>query len=175
MKVKDCYLVGYILRPHAISGMLSIYLDVDFPSEYASMDSIFVLENGNLVPYFIKEIKVNNNKAIVKFEDITSIEMAEALAGKELYLPLNLLPKLSDTQFYYHEVEGFQVEDKTLGKLGLVATVYSMPNQDLLAMIYKDAEILIPVNDALIKKVDRIGKILHVDLPEGLLDVYLEG
>jgi 16S rRNA processing protein RimM len=174
MKIKDCYQVGYIMKPHAISGSLNIFLDVDFPEDYENMDSVFVLIDGNLVPYFIKNLNLRNNKSIVEFEDIDTIEKAENMVGKELYLPLTLLPKLNDKQFYFHEIENYQIIDTNLGELGKILTVYSFPNQDLIAMMYKDAEILIPINDEIILKVDKINHTMTVCLPEGLIDIYLE-
>jgi 16S rRNA processing protein RimM len=41
-------------------------------------------------------------------------------------------------------------------------------------MLYKGKEVLIPINDETILKVDRENKIMQVCLPDGLLDVYLE-
>ncbi len=61
-----------------------------------------------------------------------------------------------------------------MGELGIVATVYSMSTQDLIAMNYHGHEVLIPVNDTIVPSINREQKILNVRLPEGLLDVYIE-
>jgi len=84
-----------------------------------------------------------------------------------------MLPKLRDDQFYYHEIIDYQVEDANLGSLGLVKEVYSTGAQDVIIMIYKGQEVLIPLTDEIIPKVDKSAKVVHSNLPEGLIDVYL--
>jgi 16S rRNA processing protein RimM len=174
MKIADCFQLGAIVKPHGIQGLVSIYLDVDFPDDYAEMDSVFVLDRGQLEPYFIDEIRINGNKGIVQFEEIDTVEKAEMLAGKELYLPLKVLPKLGDNQFYFHEITDFKVIDKQAGELGTVLTVYSFPHQDLIAMLFKGVEVLIPISDDIVLNLDRKTKVLNVNLPEGLIDIYLD-
>jgi 16S rRNA processing protein RimM len=41
-------------------------------------------------------------------------------------------------------------------------------------MIYKNREVLIPLTDEIIPKVDKKAKVVHSILPDGLLEVYLE-
>jgi 16S rRNA processing protein RimM len=84
-----------------------------------------------------------------------------------------MLPKLRDDQFYYHEIIDYQVEDEVLGTLGTVKEVYSTGAQDVVIMIYKGHEVLIPLLDEIIPKVDKHAKVVHSRLPDGLLDVYL--
>lgn len=174
MDVDQCYQLGHIIKSHGIKGEVGILLDVDFPQKYRNLESVFVETDQKLVPFFITSITVKKNKAVVKFEDVESIEAAEALKGRPLYLPLDMLPELQGSQFYYHEIVDFQVIDARHGRLGPVDTVYSLPNQDLMAVIYNRKEVLIPVKDEIITRVDREAQEIHVDLPEGLLEVYLE-
>ena len=61
-----------------------------------------------------------------------------------------------------------------MGKLAPIETVYSFTEASLLVMPYKGKEVLIPINDDTIEKVDRANKTVYVNLPDGLLDVYLE-
>lgn len=91
-----------------------------------------------------------------------------------MFLPLDQLPQLEEGQFYFHEIIGFQVEDENEGPLGTVKDVYEAGEQYLIAMNYQDREVLIPLNDDIIPKVNKEKKIVHTRLPEGLLDVYLE-
>ena len=95
----------------ACRGKLNLFLDADFPEEYQHMESVFVaLEgSGTLIPFFIEHISITENKTIVKFEDIDTVEQAEELVKATLYLPLQDLPALEAGQFYYHEIIGFSV------------------------------------------------------------------
>ncbi len=174
MNVDQCYQLGYIIKPHGLKGEVGVLLDVDIPQTYKALESVFVEINQRLVPFFINTIAIKNNKAVVKFEDVDNYEAAEKLKGGNLFLPLDLLPALGDSQFYYHEVVGFSVIDKVAGLLGEIDTIYTLPNQDLIALTHKEKEILIPIKDEIIAKVDHQQKEILVQLPDGLLDVYLE-
>ena len=44
----------------------------------------------------------------------------------------------------------------------------------MLAMRYQGQEVLIPVVDELVSHADQAKKEIYVNLPEGLLDVYLK-
>ena len=103
MDIKDCYYLGRITKPWGTKGQLMLFLDVDNPEEYASLDSAFVETKGQLVPVFFAIDQMNGNKAVATLEDTTPDEAAK-LVGHELYLPLTLLPKLTGNQFYFHEV-----------------------------------------------------------------------
>jgi 16S rRNA processing protein RimM len=107
-------------------------------------------------------------------EGINSLDLAKELVGLKLFLPISFLPKLKDDQFYYHEIIDYQVQDRNLGLLGYVKEVYSTGAQDVIIMIYKSKEVLIPLIDEIVPKVDKKEKIVFTQLPEGLLEVYLE-
>lgn len=173
MKQEDCYRLGNITKPFGFKGQMVFYLDVDCPDDYAGLDSAFVEIKGNLVPYFFKVDKINGNKATVTFDDLTPDE-AHALAGHDLYLPLSLLPKLTGNQFYFHEVTGFRVIDSTHGDIGTIQTIIDYPAQPLFQILHNGKEILIPVIDPVIKNVDREGKTIYIEAPNGLIDLYLE-
>ncbi|GAA5031886.1 ribosome maturation factor RimM [Marivirga lumbricoides] len=174
MKQSQCFQLGIVSRPHGLKGEVYISLDTDFPEEYAEMESVFLLQNGKLVPFFIEHLQIRNTEALVKFEDIDDKDAALSIKGLSLHLPLNQLPELSDDQFYFHEIIDFQVVDKNLGSLGKVAQVYEAGHQDLIGMDYQQKEVLIPINDDIINSVDRENKIIMVTLPDGLLELYLE-
>jgi 16S rRNA processing protein RimM len=174
MEKEACYQLGYIAKPHGVSGEVSAVLDVDIPENYKKLESVFVEVNNRLIPFFIETISIGKNKAIIKFEDVDSGAQAEGLQSSALFLPLKSLPPLKEDQFYFHEVIGYQVIDQKLGELGPVQAIYNLPHQDLIAMDYKEKEVLIPILENIIRSVDKENHKLLVELPEGLLQVYLE-
>lgn len=175
MTKEDCYLLGKITKTHGLKGELAIWLDVDYPEDYEELDSVLLEIKGELVPHFVEEIQIRPNKSIIKFEDIDTIEEAQKLVNCDIYLPEDNLPELDDNdQFYYHEIIDYTVVDEIKGKLGKVLAVYTSERQDLIAMQYEGKEILIPIDDDIVKTVDREKKELYTNLPEGLLEIYLD-
>ncbi len=173
MQLDDCFELGYIVKPHGTRGEVQVFLDVDDPAEYLEMESVFVAYGQDLVPFFIEHIKKAGKNIVIKFDEINTVEKAEELRSLQLFLPLDFLPELSEDQFYYHEIIQFDVRDEKLGVLGKVKEVYLKGNQDLIVMEYKGSEILIPVTDEVVTSVDKQARCIFVDLPDGLLDIYL--
>ncbi|WP_192823380.1 ribosome maturation factor RimM [Rufibacter sp. LB8] len=175
MNLDACFQLGYIMKTHGTKGQVVAFFDVDFPEEYDELESVFLLINGKLVPFFIEALNPQDRgRSIIRFEDVKSVQEAEKLKGTAIYLPLNQLPELEDDQFYFHEVIGYTVVDETLGELGVVQTFFDLPNQDLLAMDYQGHEVLIPVQDEIVLRTNKEERKIYVNLPEGLLEVYTQ-
>lgn len=172
MNINECYCLGRVTKPWGTKGQMAIYLDVDTPDDYAGLDSAFVEQKGQLVPYFFRVDQLNGNRAIVTFEELDAAQAA-ALAGHELYLPLDLLPKLEGNRFYFHEVVGFHVVDDQWGNIGTLESVIEYPAQPLFQVMKNGTEVLIPVIDQVIKKVDRENKTIYISAPNGLIELYL--
>ena len=173
MNVSECYCLGRITKPWGVKGQLVLFLDVDTPEDYLGLDSAFVEVKGQLVPHFFRIDQLNGNKAVATFEELTP-EQAQALVGHELYLPLDLLPKLEGNKFYFHEVIGFRVVDDEKGDIGEIKSVIDYPAQPLFQIMKGETEILIPVIDEVIRKVDREEKSIFITAPTGLIDLYLQ-
>lgn len=172
MEIKDCFYLGKVTKPWGVKGQMVLFLDVDSPEEYAELDSAFVEVKDKLVPHFFHIDSLNGNKAVVTFEEI-SVEQASALVGHELYLPLDLLPKLEGNKFYFHEVLGFRVIDGEKGDVGTLEQVIEYPAQPLFQIMKNGVEILVPVIDEVVANVDREQKIIYINAPKGLIDLYL--
>jgi 16S rRNA processing protein RimM len=103
-----------------------------------------------------------------------SIDKAQTLVGCSLYLSLDNLPHIqSETDFYLHEIINYTVVDIQKGKLGVITNVYES-NQDLIAMEFQGVEVLIPMADEIVLKVNRATQELYVNLPDGLIDIFLD-
>ena len=173
MTINECFQLGYVIKPHGLNGEVDVFLDTDFPENYTHLESVFVEIIQKLVPFFIEHIQIRGNKALIMFSEVDSVENARKIKGCTLHLPATLLPPLKGNAFYFHEVIGYDVVDNTEGSLGQVVKFYNYPNQDLLAVVYRDKEVLIPLNDDIIKHVSRTKKQIEVALPVGLLEIYL--
>jgi 16S rRNA processing protein RimM len=173
MKKEDCFYLGKIAKKFSFKGEVLAYLDTDEPELYQNMESVFVDFNNNLIPFFIEHSSLHKNDFLrVKFEDVNSETEAEELLGQDIYLPLKMLPKLTGNKFYYHEVIGFNIEDKRHGIVGRIVAINDSAAQPLFEVINGDKEMLIPMIDQFLVEIDRKSKTVKMDLPEGLIDMY---
>lgn len=173
MGFDDCYQLGNVVKTHGLRGEVVLFLDVDYPEIYQEMESVLIEINGKLVPFFIESLHLNGDRAITALEDIETIDDAKQLVGKNLFLPLRNLPDLPDGGYYFHQLIDFDFYDGE-ALIGKVRAVYEMPTNHLISVDHKGTEILVPAEDSIVKKVDLENKIIHADLPDGLIDIYLE-
>lgn len=174
MRKEDCFYLGKIAKKFSFKGEVLIYLDTDEPELYEDMESVFVEFNNNLVPFFIENSSLHKNDFLrVRFEDVDSEEEADKIIGLEVYLPISMLPKLSGNKFYFHEVIGFEIEDKRLGVFGKIVSVNDSSAQPLFEVVNGSVEILVPMIDKFLIKIDRENKKVIMNLPEGLVEMYL--
>lgn len=174
MLKEDCFFVGKIVKKYSFKGELLIKLDTDEPEMFEDMDSVFIDLRNNLVPFFVESSQLHKSELLrIKFEDVDNEQDADALLKCDLYLPLELLPELGEDKFYFHEIIGFTVEDVNFGNVGIIKSVNDATAQALFEIDRDGIEILIPMNDAFIKKVDKKNKLIVVGTPEGLIDLYL--
>jgi 16S rRNA processing protein RimM len=175
MNKDDFFYFGKIIKTHGIKGELSIRMDADQPALYSNLKMLFVELAGKLVPYFIKSFSIRTDKAYVMLEDVDSVDKALTLAGKDLYLPIDQLPKLKGNKFYFHEVKGFKLLDEAFGEIGSIVQVIEYPGQAIFQVFNSGKEVLIPVHDQIIRKVDRRSRTISVKAPDGLIELYLNG
>ncbi|NJW53037.1 ribosome maturation factor RimM [Salinimicrobium oceani] len=174
MTKEECFYLGRIVSKFSFKGEVLIKLDTDEPESYLEMESVFVEYDNNLVPFFIERSSLQKSSLLrVKFEEVDSEEDAEDLMKCDLYLPLNLLPELGEEQFYFHEIIGFTVEDANYGTVGTLTGINDTTTQALFEIEKNGKQVLIPMNDQFLEKVDKKNKTIFVKTPEGLIDLYL--
>ena len=174
MRKEDCFYLGKIAKKFSFKGEVLLYLDTDEPELYENMESVFVEFNKNLVPFFIENSSLHKNDFLrVQFEDVDSEEEADSIINCDVYLPLSMLPKLSGNKFYFHEVIGFEIEDKRLGVFGKIVSINDTTAQPLFEVLNGEVEMLIPMIDHFLVEIDRKNKKVIMDLPEGLVEMYL--
>ena len=173
MNVDNCYQLGDIRKTHGLKGELIVHLDVDNPDDYKELESVFVRQSGKLIPFFVSGIRLQGDNARITLEDINNQDEACQLVGSSVYLPINQLPDLGKNAYYFHEMIGYTVlVDKV--ELGQLTEIFDQEPNPMFALLHQNKEVLVPFQDQFVKKVDKSAKEIHINLPEGYLDIYLE-
>ena len=174
MKIDDSFRIGTIIKTKGLKGEVQLYVDFD-NLDAIEIDAVFIDMAGKLVPYFVESIKYHhNNTAYLFLEDVDTIEKATRLVKKDVYLPNKLKPQKSKSDFTLLDLLGFTAIDEDEGELGKISHIQELPQQLIATVTYKNCEVLFPLNEDIIKGIDVVKSIVRVDLPEGLLDIYLD-
>ena len=175
MRKEECFYLGKIVSKYSFKGEVLIKLDTDEPELYENLESVLISFGNSLIPFFIKRSRLHRSNLLrVDFEEVSEEADADRIIGAEVYLPLEFLPKLSGNQFYFHEVIGFTLVDSVYGNIGTIVSINDSASQALFVAEKEGKQLLIPVNDEIISRIDRAQKTIFVTAPDGLVSLYLD-
>ena len=166
--------IGKIVATHGLQGSLILNHIVGESDWLKKDDTLFIeLRKGSHIPYFVTQAKGSNQEEyILQVEDVTTVEEAKKLVGKQVYVSEDILSKhAEDSPLLWI---GFNLVDKNRGGLGPIEDVMQAGAQWLAKLSYEGKEILIPLVSQMILDVNIRNKYIRMDLPEGLIEVYLE-
>ena len=173
VKLEEAFYVGYITKTKGLKGEVQLFFEYEDP-ELLELDILFADINGKMVPFFVSSYKLHTNgTGNFYFDDVDHIDKAQVLVKKKMYLPLSKMPDRSEEGFHYSDLKGYLVFDEVHGELGEIIEINEYPQQFVATVSYRDKEILFPLNEDMIVEIDEEEATLLVELPEGLLDIYL--
>lgn len=168
------FLIGSTKRPHGLKGELKLYVEEKYVEDLMNAEILMIDIKGRPTPFFIEDIRFGNN-IIAKFEDVNTPEAAMSIANKEISLrESDLIPdderEIEIETMPYEHCIGYTIvnEGETIG---VIDNIVEYPQQEMAILNYKNKEILVPLNQHFIKKVDDKNKVIEMMLPEGLLDL----
>jgi 16S rRNA processing protein RimM len=152
-------------------GEVLIELHTDFPESFADRRRIFAL-NGQGVR---QELNLDSfwphkGSIVLKFAGVDSISQAENLVGCELQVPLAKRSALDPGVSYVSDLVGCVVWAGE-SRIGIVIDVRFGAGEAPLLVLKGGKEYEIPYAEAYLTRVDLPGKEIHMQLPEGMLDI----
>jgi 16S rRNA processing protein RimM len=108
---------------------------------------------------------------LVVLEGFDTPEKAKKFVKKKEWLREADVKKSSSTSAPISLLGFSMFEKKKL--LGKVVEVIEQPTQLLLSIMINDKEVLVPINETTLEKIDHKNQKIFVVLPDGLLDIYL--
>ncbi len=168
----NCVKVGYVGKPHGVKGEISVSLFDGFYSEDLEPEFLLLDIDNGLVPFYIESLRIKGSKTLlVKFEDLNSEDKARDLVAVEVYVESKDIT--SEEEFHGGSFVGYTVVDQIKGNIGIISGINEISNNPLFIIDCDGDEILIPINPDFIVGVDDENKVVDVNLPEGLVDLYL--
>jgi 16S rRNA processing protein RimM len=160
--------IGMIGKPHGLKGELKLSIQEAFDDLIDDVEVIFLQKGAHITPYFVEQLR-GGTAIIVKLEGINTPEEARSLSGQRVCLPSADLIHLPEPEVGFHALVAYQIHDINLGDLGKIEFIEEYPQQLMAEVLFDNRPVLIPLNTYFIQKIDHTARIVHMDLPEGLL------
>ena len=173
IKREDCIKIGEIGKTHNLQGALIVYTDNDLLEQYMD-EPVFILLEGAPVPFYISEDGVtdrNHSSYIVKFDFVDTKEQADRLVGCDLLMDKYLLEE-DEMPLELSDLIGYAVIDEPTGEQGEVVQVDNYSGNIVLSIRIFSKEILLPVSDEYVTDILHDEKLMHVNIPEEIKELY---
>jgi len=165
--------IGFVNKTSGFKGLLSCIIESGKPETIVKKRFLFIMQEGLPVPYAIEEAEANGQEIFIKFEDIDTEEQARKLTRKDLFADKSRKGKKSE-EITWMDLTGFTAIDETHGVIGVIEEVVEYPMQFIARCNVNGKEVLFPLNEEIVTDIDMEAKKIMLDLPEGLIDIYLE-
>lgn len=162
--------IAKIARTRGLKGEVVADVLTDFPERFEELETVIaVRENGEREGLKIEKFWFQNDRVVLKFAGIDSIEKAETLRNSEICVPESEAVELESDEYFDWQLAGCKVETVDGESVGTVREVMRTGGTELL-VVEGVKEFLIPFANAICVEVDIENRLIKIDPPEGLLE-----
>ena len=164
------YNVGKIVNTHGIRGEVRVLPTTDFVKErLAPQQKLYLQEADGPLELTVEGARQHKGFILVKFAGYDNINAVEGFRGHELMVSAADQQPLEDGQYYYHQIIGLAVKTVAGEELGRIKEILAPGANDVWVVERPGkTDLLLPVIDDVVKRVDLDQGLVTVELMEGL-------
>lgn len=168
---KNDLAVGIVTKGHGLKGEVKIRTYVIDPEVLVvGLMLRATYPDGRVQTLELRSIRTQGGKILVGFTGIDDRTQAEGLRGVELAVKREDLPPLGVGEYYLGDLVGYTVVADSGEVIGPVQEAWAMPANDVLQVVQDGREVLIPVVDDIVKRIDHLNRQVLITVIEGLLE-----
>lgn len=162
--------IGQIVNVHGIKGEVKVYPYTDDIVSLSKKKYVY-LDESIESKININLCRIQKNMLLVKFEKIDTVEEAEKLRNKYIYVLKEELDSLEEDNYYVDDLISMQVVDiKNNKAIGTITYVFNTGANDIYEVLLEDGKkAYLPAIKQVVKKVDIDEKKMYVELMKGLI------
>lgn len=167
--MSDFIEIGKITRPQGLKGQLKGIFHLQSPDLIGAIEDVVLRpDRGPEHVYRVISMKSAGRGFIMGLESVGDRSSAEKLIGAKVFIPADKLPPLPDGEYYWRDIIGMTVVTEDGRILGRIASIFPTGSNDVFICEGADREILLPVIDDVIRRIDTSRHTVVVRLLEGL-------
>jgi 16S rRNA processing protein RimM len=167
--------LGTLTRPHGLKGEMRVdwYADSPFPEDAPLWIGP---DRESAKPARVIARREHQGQPLLRFDGITDRTAAEALRGSKLFVDRDFLPPLEEDEAYVEDMLNANVLLPDGRRLGRFERLECLAGQDIWVIVTdRGEEILFPAQPCFILGFDDARRIVRIDPPPGLMEVYVGG
>ncbi len=168
-KGESIYLaIGYLRRPHGVSGEIIMDLHTDFPDRIKSGRKIYIGEKREAVTF--DTVRTHSDSLLISLRGYDTPEAVGRFRNQWVYVKAKEVPPLPEGQHYKYELIDLDVVDANGNRLGKLVEILETGANDV--YVVRDEagkEILLPAIPSVVLEVNMETRTMKVHLLEGLI------
>lgn len=166
----EFYDVGKIVNTHGIKGEVRVMPTTDFVDErFKAGEDLYLQEKTGRLKLTVEAARQHKGFILVKFVGYDNINDVQSFRDHELQVSSADQQPLEEGQYYYHQIIGLAVQTAEGKPLGTIKEILSPGANDVWVVSRPhQKDLLLPVIDDVVKKVDLEKQVVIVELMEGL-------
>jgi len=171
--MEQYFSIGQIVGTFGLNGEVVLKHNLGKKTSLKGLEVLFIEEaKDKFIPYFITSSKIKNEAEVyLGIEGFATKEAAKKINAKKVWM------RAEDFQKYAAKSAPVSLIGFTMfngdEELGVIDEVIEQPLQILCRLEIKGKEVLIPLHEETIRNIHQKKKQVVVELPDGLLEVYL--
>lgn len=159
--------VGQIVNTHGLRGEVKVSPRTDYPEFFEEISGVYT-DDGT---YFkITGVKYHKSTVILKLRGVNSIEEADTMRQKVLYVPKSIFDDLPEGTYLVADIIGLELKDENIS-YGTVTDVFQTGSNDVYTVESTGKPtIYVPALKSVIREINIDEGYILVQMPEGLLD-----
>ncbi len=165
--------IGKVVATHGLQGALIVTHVLENSNWLKKGDKLFLeINKGSHIPYFVSTCKKGKpGEYIITVDDVVTVQESKKLVTKSVYVEEETISMFASQSPLLWV--SFNIIDTQKGNIGIIEDILFTGTQWLAKLKIQNKEVLIPLIEQTIQKIDVKNRIIEMELPEGLLDVYL--
>jgi 16S rRNA processing protein RimM len=158
---------GKIGRAVGLKGECAVFWDSG-AAPVETGDKLYLQKGDDKrVGYKVAAMRSQGRQFILRLDGVCKRDEAEALTGSVVYVDKHDLPRLSEGEFYCHEIVGMDVVTEDGRMLGRVVKIFTAGENDVYEIVDADGkELLLPAISDVILSIDKATNRITVRLLE---------
>ena len=162
--------IGQIVNTQGLKGEVRVYPYVDDINRFDELENFYLDKNFNQ-EFEVERVRYKGNMVIMKIKGVDSVEMAERLKTKNLYVSRENSVDLDEDEFFIADLIGLDVFTVAGEKVGTLKDVLQYSANDVYVVKGdNDKEYLIPSTLKFVPEINIEEKKRIRDPIKGMLD-----
>ena len=165
--------IARITRPRGVNGEVTAQILTDFPERFCAVGRVRLLCDAKIQWEEVESYRFHQNRVLLRFLGFESADEAASLAGCEVQVPEEEAVTLPPGVYFHFQLMGCNVFEggSPLGRV--VEVLDTGRSANLVVRTREGADFMIPLAHRFVRRVDVTSSCIHVELPEGLLELAL--